>query len=151
LTPNFWCFSKLKIRQIYFLDNEFSHVRDIRKAVFENEMGIPESEVFDEFDIESDHFLFLEQHQIIGAVRLRQIKNCIKLERMAIYQKFRQKEFGQIAVKQIYAHYKGRNLEKIILDSIYDVRNFYKKCGFIEVGEIFDRVRLPHIMMELSF
>ena len=57
-------------------------------------MGISESELFDEFDAESDHFLLVENNDVVGSVRLRQIKNIIKLERMAIYEKFRKQNFG---------------------------------------------------------
>ena len=114
-------------------------------------MGISESELFDKFDEVSNHFLFLEQERVIGSVRLHQIKNVIKLERMAIYKNFRKQDFGSEAVRQIIDHYKEKKIEKITLDSIYDVRNFYKKCGFTEIGKMFDRVGLPHITMELSF
>ena len=113
-------------------------------------MGISESELFDEFDVESDHFLFIVNNVIIGSVRLRQIENNIKLERMAIYAKFRKQNFGYDAVRQIIDQYKGKT-EKIILESIYDIRGFYMKCGFTQVGQRFDRVGLPHINMELPF
>ena len=141
----------MKITQINFSDSKFLLVRQIRKTVFSDEMGISESELFDKFVEVSNHFLFLEQERVIGSVRLHQIKNVIKLERMAIYKNFRNQDFGSEAVRQIIDHYKEKKIEKITLDSIYDVRNFYKKCGFTEIGKMFDRVGLPHITMELSF
>lgn len=141
----------MKIRQISFSDKDFSIIRDIRKIVFSDEMGISEHELFDKFDQESEHFIFVEQNNVIGSVRLRQVEGYIKLERMAIYEEFRQKNFGHDAISQIINYYKNKSFTKIILDSIYDIRNFYKKCGFVEVGKIFDRVDLPHIRMELLF
>ena len=112
-------------------------------------MGISESELFDKFDEVSNHFLFLEQERVIGSVRLHQIKNVIKLERMAIYKNFRNQDFGSEAVRQIIDHYKEKKIEKITLDSIYDVRDFYKKCGFSETGNVFKRADLPHVKMEM--
>ena len=141
----------MKIRQISFSDKDFSIIRDIRKIVFSDEMGISEHKLFDKFDQESEHFIFVEQNNVIGSVRLRQVEGYIKLERMAIYEEFRQKKFGHDAISQIIDYYKNKPFTKIILDSIYDIRNFYKKCGFVEVGKIFDRVDLPHIRMELLF
>ena len=141
----------MKIKQISFSDKDFSIIRDIRKIVFSDEMGISEHELFDKFDQESEHFIFVEQNNVIGSVRLRQVEDYIKLERMAIYEEFRWKNFGYDAISQIINYYKNKSFTKIILDSIYDIRNFYKKCGFVEVGKIFDRVDLPHIRMELSF
>ena len=43
-----------------------------------------------------------------------------------------------------------KNESKIFLDSIYDVRGFYRKCGFSEIGMVFERVGLLHIRMELE-
>lgn len=141
----------MKISQIGFTDNDFLLIREVRKVVFFDEMGIPESEIFDNLDEESDHFIFIEKNRVIGSVRLRHIENYIKLERMVIYREFRLQSFGHDAIKQIIDHYKRKKITKIVLDSIYDIRDFYKKCGFIEVGNVFDRVGLPHITMELSF
>ena len=39
---------------------------------------------------------------------------------------------------------------KIILDSIYSVKDFYQKCGFIEDGIIFQRVGIDHIRMSFT-
>lgn len=141
----------MKISQIGFTDNDFLLIREVRKVVFFDEMGIPESEIFDNLDEESDHFIFIEKNRVIGSVRLRHIENYIKLERMVIYREFRLHSFGHDAIKQIIDHYKRKKITKIVLDSIYDIRDFYKKCGFIEVDKVFDRVGLPHITMELSF
>ena len=141
----------MKIRQISFSDSEFLIVRKIRNDVFFEEIGISKSELFDKFDETSDNFLFLDQNCVIGSVRLRQIENTVKLERMAIYTEFRNQNFGYDAIRQIIDHYRERKIKKIILDSIYDVKDFYKKCGFTEVSQIFDRVGLPHITMELLF
>ena len=141
----------MKISQIGFTDNDFLLIREVRKVVFFDEMGIPESEIFDNLDEESDHFIFIEKNRVIGSVRLRHIENYIKLERMVIYREFRLQSFGHDAIIQIIDHYKRKKITKIVLDSIYDIRDFYKKCGFIEVDKVFDRVGLPHITMELSF
>ena len=69
----------MKISQIGFTDNDFLLIREVRKVVFFDEMGIPESEIFDNLDEESDHFIFIEKNRVIGSVRLRHIENYIKL------------------------------------------------------------------------
>ena len=139
----------MEIKKIDFTDDNFLKVKNVRFTVFQDEMGIPESKIFDEYDITSEHFVFIHELVVIGSVRLRETENNIKLERMAIYQKYRKKNFGIDAISKIIKNYKNKKFEKIILDSIYDVRNFYKKCGFVEIGKVFDRVGFPHIRMEL--
>ena len=95
----------MKIRKISFSANEFSIIRNIRKDIFSDEMGISELEIFDKFDKMSAHFLFTNHNHVIGSVRLRQIGNNMKLERMAIYEKFREQNFGHDAVRQIIDYY----------------------------------------------
>ena len=70
---------------------------------------------------------------------------------MAILKEFRAKNYGKNCILQITEYYSKKNFSRIILDSIYSVRGFYKKCGFIEEGEIFQRVGIDHIRMSLTF
>ena len=86
----------------------------------------------------------------VGTLRLRKENNAIKLERMAILSKFRKMSFGIKAINEIKKYCVTEGESKIFLDSIYGIRDFYKKCGFSETGSIFERVGLPHIRMELS-
>ena len=74
----------------------------------------------------------------------------IKLERMAILKEFRTKQYGKNCILQIKEYYSALGFSQIILDSIYSVKGFYKKCGFIEEGEIFQRVGIDHIRMSLT-
>ena len=125
-------------------------IKEIRKVVFSDELNIPESYLFDEYDKTCNQFLIKNNEITIGALRLRKENNAIKLERMAILPKFRKMSFGLRTIDEIKRYCMAKNESKIFLDSIYDVRGFYRKCGFGEIGTIFERVGLPHIRMELE-
>ena len=125
-------------------------IKEIRKVVFSDELNIPESYLFDEYDKKCNQFLIKNNEITIGALRLRKENNAIKLERMAILPKFRKMSFGLRTIDEIKRYCMAKNESKIFLDSIYDVRGFYRKCGFGEIGTIFERVGLPHIRMELE-
>ena len=125
-------------------------IKEIRKVVFSDELNIPESYLFDEYDKTCNQFLIKNNEITIGALRLRKENNAIKLERMAILPKFRKMSFGLRTISEIKRYCMEKNESKILLDSIYDVRGFYRKCGFGEIGTIFERVGLPHIRMELE-
>ena len=142
---------EINILKLNFNDEDFLHIRDIRKSVFNTELGISESELFDKHDETCDHFLIFDGKKIAGSVRIRSIENTIKLERMAILKEFRTKNYGKNCILQIKEYYSTKNFSQLILDSIYSVRRFYKKCGFIEEGEIFQRVGIDHIRMSLTF
>ena len=125
-------------------------IKEIRKTVFHDELNIPEAYLFDEYDVTCDQFLIKNDEITVGALRLRKENNAIKLERMAILPKFRKMSFGLRTISEIKRYCMEKNESKILLDSIYDVRGFYRKCGFGEIGTVFERVGLPHIRMELE-
>jgi len=131
-------------------DKNFSIIRNIRKNVFTDELGILESELFDEHDKVCDHFIIFDGKDVVGAVRFVSVKQNIKLERMAILQEFRTKNHGKNCILQLREYYRAKNYSKMFLDSIYSVRDFYKKCGFSEEGRIFQRVGIDHIRMTLT-
>ena len=131
-------------------NHNIKEIKEIRKVVFSDEINIPESYLFDEYDETCDQFLIKNNEITISALRLRKENNAIKLERMAILPKFRKMSFGLRTISEIKRYCMEKNESKILLDSIYDVRGFYRKCGFGEIGTVFERVGLPHIQMELE-
>ena len=141
----------IHLLKLNFNDQDFSIIEDIRKKVFLTELNISESELFDEYDETCDHYILFDGKKSVGSIRFLKIKREIKLERMAILPEFRGKTYGKSAILQLTEYYRKMGYCKIILDSIFSVRDFYKKCGFIEEGEIFQRVGIDHIRMSLTF
>ena len=131
-------------------NGDTKEIKEIRKVVFSEELNIPEACLFDEHDKTCDQFLIKNGEITVGALRLRKENNAIKLERMAILSKFRKMSFGIKAIDAVKKYCIIESESKIFLDSIYDIRDFYKKCGFKEIGTVFERVGLPHIRMKMS-
>ena len=140
----------IHLLKLNFKDNNFSIIRNVRKNVFADELGISESKLFDEYDETCDHFILFDGKNAVGSVRFMLYEKTIKLERMAILQEFRRKNYGKNVILQLREFYNSLGYAQIFLDSIYSVRGFYKKCGFLEQGEIFRRVGIDHIRMSLS-
>ena len=141
---------EINLLKLNFDDKEFSHIRDIRETVFTNELGISKQELFDKNDKTCDHFLIFDGKEIAGSVRILSMEKMAKLERMAVLKDFRTKNYGKNCIFQLKEYYLTHDFSHIILDSIYSVRGFYKKCGFIEEVEIFKRVGIDHIRMSLT-
>ena len=140
----------INLIKLSFSDNDFSLIRDIRKNVFTDELDISESELFDTSDEFCDHFIMFDGTNVVGSVRFILLEKTIKLERMAILQEYRMKNYGKNCILQLKEYYHLRGYRKIILDSIYSARDFYTKCGFLEEGEIFQRVGIDHVRMSLT-
>jgi len=143
--------SNIHLLKLNFKDKDFIKIRNIRKDVFTDELGIAESELFDEYDEFCDHFIIFDGKNVVGSVRFVSLEQTIKLERMAILKEYRKKNYGRDCILQLKEFYEALGYAQIILDSVYSVKEFYKKCGFIENGEIFQRVGIDHIRMSLSF
>ena len=127
--------------------DDFVQVREIRIKIFNEELGLPNSDIFDDDDKNLDQFLIIYDGIIIGSFRLRDVDNSHKIERMGILSKYRSKRYGKLSLDEIKSYSKKANKSKIILDSIYDVRNFYAKSGFVEFGDIYCKVGIPHVNM----
>jgi predicted GNAT family N-acyltransferase len=127
--------------------DDFMTVRDIRIKIFNEELGLSNSDIFDEDDKKLDQFLIICDGNTIGAFRLRDVDNSFKIERMGILSKYRSKGFGKLSLDEIKSYSKKANKSKVILDSIYDVRNFYAKSGFVEFSDVYCKVGIPHVNM----
>ena len=143
--------TKVHLLKLDFHDTSFSNIKKIRKDVFTTEMGISESELFDDDDKICDHYIIFDGKEAVGSVRLLKINDHVKLERMAILHEFRKKNYGKESIIQLTEYYRDSGYSKMILDSVFSVRDFYKKCGFVEEGKIFQRVGIDHIRMSLKF
>lgn len=127
--------------------DDFTQVRNIRIKIFNEELGLSISDIFDEDDIELEQFLIICDGHPIGTFRLRNMGSSHKIERMGILSKYRSRGFGKLSLDEIKLHSKKANKSKIILDAIYDVRNFYARSGFVQFGDIYCKVGIPHVNM----
>jgi len=126
--------------------DDFAKVRDIRIKIFK-EMGLSESDILDEDDKILEQFLIIHDGNAVGSFRLRDTNNFHKIERMGILTEYQSKGLGKLTLDEIKMYSKKTGKSKIILDSIYDVSDFYVKSGFVEVGEIYFKVGIPHVNM----
>lgn len=143
-----WCnFSvSILIRKTQDLDK----VKDIRINIFNKELGISLNDIFDNDDQKLEQFFITNNEKIIGTFRLREQNNSYKIERMGILSVYRSQGFGRVALEEIKTYSKKMGKSKIILDSIYDARNFYANSGFIQTGDVYSKVGISHVKMHVS-
>ena len=127
--------------------DDFAKVQDIRIKIFNKELGLSNGDIFNDDDKILEQFLIMHDGKAVGTFRLREVNNFHKIERMGILSEYRSKGFGKLALDEIKSYSKKARKSKIILDSIYDVRHFYANSGFVQVGEMYFKVGLPHVNM----
>ena len=122
---------------------------NIRQIVFRDEQKVSyqEDEVYEE-QIEAKTFLIYLKEKVIGTIRYRYINDAYKIERFAILKEYRGLGYG----KEVLDYFTNMIWEKynpctIYLNGQMHAFEFYKKCGFSPVGEIFQEANIDHIKM----
>ena len=126
---------------------------EIRNLVFCEEQKVSKKIEFDGLDQFCDHYLAKINEVPIGTARVREEKKGIfKIERMAVLKEYRKKGVGKAIIKEILKHYLNLNkLNNLILNSQIEAKDFYKKFGFVEVGEEFIEANIIHKKMIYNF
>ena len=122
---------------------------EIRDLVFCKEQKVSKKIEFDGLDQFCNHYLAKINELPIGTARVRELKKgTFKIERMAVLMRYRKKGVGKAIIKKILKHYLNlNNINKLILNSQIEAKDFYKKFGFSEVGKEFFEANIKHQKM----
>ena len=122
---------------------------EIRNLVFCKEQKVSKTIEFDGLDEFCDHYLAKINELPIGTVRIREEKKgTFKIERMAVLKRYRKKGVGKAIMKKILKDYlNSSKINKLILNSQIEAKDFYKQFGFVEVGEEFIEANIMHQKM----
>jgi|TARA_B110000208_G_scaffold192062_1_gene262410 predicted GNAT family N-acyltransferase len=124
--------------------------RPIRETVFILEQKIDSSLEWDNVDNLSTHVLLRNNNLDIGCARFFYKENYIKLERMAILKKYRKQGFGSLLIESIVKHIRGGETLMIIISAQVAAIPFYKKQGFVLVGDSYIEAGINHHQMVLN-
>jgi len=121
----------------------------IRTSVFIEEQGFKDE--FDEIDKTCFHIVLYDGEIPVATCRYFEDNKSFHIGRVAIIKEYRGKHLGskimQIAEKEI----KLLNANQIEVSAQVRVKDFYKKLGYKEVGEIYLDEFCEHIRMEKRF
>ena len=122
---------------------------EIRNLVFCEEQKVSKEIEFDGLDQFCNHYLAKINELPIGTARVReQTRGTFKIERMAVLKGYRNKGVGKAIIKKILKDYLNLSkINKLILNSQIEAKDFYKRFGFIEVGKEFLEANIKHQKM----
>ena len=128
--------------------NNLSEITNIRRIVF-SKLSLSDDDLFDKDDSILDQFLIKNDvnGESVGSFRLRPVGDSYRIERMGILPRFHSQGFGRMALEEIKILSRNCNVSRLILDSIFDVRGFYAKSGFVQEGGVYSKVGIPHVKM----
>ena len=136
----------IEIKKFLFEDKELMQIaHNSRYEVFVIGQNCPANLEW-EFEEESTHFLVYDNGEAVATARHRKTKNGYKLERFAVLESERGKNYGNMVLKAILADLSDFN-GLIYMHAQIQVLPFYEKVGFIKEGPLFEEADIMHYKM----
>ncbi|MDK2802897.1 MAG: GNAT family N-acetyltransferase [Oscillospiraceae bacterium] len=128
----------------------------IRRQVFLIERGFPMGDESDERDINAEHITVYFDDKAIGTARvfieINKEESSYIIGRVAVLDRYRKKGIGKFIISEILTYLEDKkdkkDIKKVKLHAVCDVKDFYKKHGFKSIGEKYIDDGLDHIVME---
>lgn len=129
-------------------DSHREPLRRLREIVFIDEQQVPREIEWDGADPDCTHFLALtEAGQPVGCARLMPSG---QIGRMAVLADHRGTGLGRRLLDEAIEEAKRQGLRKVHLHAQTHAAGFYRKAGFLPVGDEFMEAGIPHQAMELE-
>ena len=123
----------------------------IRKAVFIEEQGVPESMELDEYDPIAHHALAYQGNTCIGTARLVTLSDHqARIGRMAVLSSYRRQGIGGQLLRALLENGRSEGITQFELHAQLSVIPFYEQFGFIAQGAIYDEAGIAHRDMILT-
>ena len=130
------------------IETELEAAIDIRFRVFVAEQHVPPEEELDEEDAGATHVIALHHGSAVGTGRLLARDPAIAvIGRMAVDQSWRRRGVGGLILDFLEEEARAQGLRRSVLHAQEYVKSFYAAHGYLEHGEPFDEVNIPHIEM----
>ncbi len=105
----------------------------------------------DKYDDHALHLIAVCDRQIIGSARLREISTDLgSISYVAVLPEFQSQGVGTALIKKFIEIAKQKQLLSLRIMSRISASKFYKRIGFIETGQSFEFLGIPHQFMHLN-
>jgi len=135
--------------EFQIVDADWSHdraaIQQVRRAVFIEEQGIPETLEWDGRDAACRHVLALEPGG--GAIATGRLAADGRIGRMAVLRKWRGRGVGRALVLQLLRQAGHSGLRYVHAHAQMAVSGFYERMGFQITGQPFVTVGIAHVAM----
>jgi predicted GNAT family N-acyltransferase len=120
-------------------------IESVRRRVFIDEQGIPESEEWDDTDPVARHVLAIAgKRDVVGTGRLEPTG---KIGRVAVLPQYRGTGVGSAIMGHLVNQATELGLTQVYLHAQVTAVGFYERLGFRAEGPEFDEVGIPHRRM----
>lgn len=137
----------MKILTFHLPSPYWQQTCDLRLKVFVEEQGVPEELEIDEYDQFSLHLIAVKNEKVIATLRLVFKKNTAKLGRLAVEKSERHKGVASQLMQYSVEYCHQQSCKMIELGAQVEAKEFYKKLGYQEKGDMFMDAGIDHVLM----
>ncbi len=120
----------------------------VRFRVFVSEQSIPAEEELDQADATATHAIALHQNRVVGTGRLlKKDSDTAVIGRMAVDLEWRRQGVGGLILEHLEEVARSLGMSQSVLHAQEYVKDFYAAHGYVEQGDVFLEVGIPHIEM----
>jgi predicted GNAT family N-acyltransferase len=120
----------------------------VRRSVFVEEQGIPESDEWDDIDPVARHALAVARNR--DAVGTGRLEPTGKIGRVAVLPQYRGTGVGTLIMRHLVNHASELGYTRVYLHAQTAAEGFYGRLGFRAEGPVFDECGIPHVRMTLG-
>eukprot|EP01015_Nassula_variabilis_P027787 TRINITY_DN5736_c0_g2_i3.p1 TRINITY_DN5736_c0_g2~~TRINITY_DN5736_c0_g2_i3.p1 ORF type:complete len:174 (+),score=31.05 TRINITY_DN5736_c0_g2_i3:62-583(+) len=142
--------SEFQFKWVKADDPDFEHVVQLRTEIFHSEQGIDKSLMVDDDDQDGFHVVMFEKQQSVGSGRLVKIDGDWRIGRVCIVKSLRGKGYGKLLMEECHRFALEQGIKNIKIESQRPQQKFYEKLGYEAYGDVFVKVGIEHIKMEIS-
>ena len=132
-------------------EQEMQKMLYVRWLVLRKPLGKEKGSEEDKYENDAFQVIAINNNNIVGCARLRKMSSILgSIAYVAVLPEFQNQGIGSKIINKLIEKAKNESLEEVKLRARFNSANFYKKLGFIECGEIFDFLGIPHVPMILK-
>jgi len=123
-------------------------LQSVRRSVFIEEQGIPESDEWDDIDPVARHVLVVAGNR--DAIGTGRLEPTGKIGRVAVLPQYRGTGVGSLIMGHLVNHATELGFTRVYLHAQTAAEGFYTRLGFRAEGPVFDECGIPHVRMTLG-
>jgi len=125
---------------------------DVRKQVFQKDMGIDPESDFDGKDDRADHIIAYVNGKEAGTLRIRydddgELGKVAEFERIAVLRKFRGQNIAKQMIEYMFGYLKSNGTRGVVFKAQEHTKGFYEQLGFVQQGNAFADGGVLHVRM----
>ena len=138
----------MQVRQVPFASELYHQLCDLRNS----ELRLPLGLVLDSKDLEGEeqqiHFgIFKDNHPIACMILVPQGDDKLKMRQVCVAKAYQSRGLGKKLLLAAEAFAKAQGFSKLYCHARETAYYFYRNSGYIQVGERFEEVGIPHYFM----